>query len=213
MVQYIHTPWRDRAELLRVRRQFYPSPSPHASGITTSSFATSSSAESQKEESEQRHAVSRVAMWVQRGSCPHMVESTGLLMAAILDDVHEARKGGSTSAVRLAYSAAFSRYVDVFFLLSEFFFFFPSFPIVQWVLFGLFLVFLLPRGAVILWGADLPCRPKVISCDENWLDRVNKLCGPGRGGGDAKNVDRRAGDWHYFAAHPVRWHLRLNVHL
>lgn len=56
-----------------------------------------------------------------------MVESTGLLMAAVLDDllVHEAwgasgqssggggggLGAGSTSAVRLAYSAAFSRYV------------------------------------------------------------------------------------------------------
>ncbi|KAF3002811.1 Saccharopine dehydrogenase [NADP(+), L-glutamate-forming] [Neopestalotiopsis sp. 37M] len=77
------------------------------------------------ETDQRRQAVSRVAMWVQRGSCPHMVESTGLLMAAVLDDllVHEARGAsgqssgggglgaGSTSAVRLAYSAAFSRFV------------------------------------------------------------------------------------------------------
>ncbi|KAK9426547.1 putative hydroxyacylglutathione hydrolase [Seiridium unicorne] len=137
MVQYIHTPWRDRAELLEVRRQLYPAP-PRAStalATTTASPATSSAATAivgfadtdygargRAETDQRRHAVSRVAMWVQRGSCPHMVESTGLLMAAILDDLDEARSGfggkgssaykaGSTSAVRLAYSAAFSRFV------------------------------------------------------------------------------------------------------
>ncbi|KAK9798276.1 putative hydroxyacylglutathione hydrolase [Seiridium cardinale] len=137
MVQYIHTPWRDRAELLEVRRQLYPAP-PRAStalATTTASPATSSpatavigfadtdySARGRAETDKRRHAVSRVAMWVQRGSCPHMVESTGLLMAAILDDLDEAwsgfggkgssaNKAGSTSAVRLAYSAAFSRFV------------------------------------------------------------------------------------------------------
>ncbi|KAK6075303.1 hydroxyacylglutathione hydrolase [Seiridium cupressi] len=137
MVQYIHTPWRDRAELLEVRRQLYPAP-PRAStalATTTASPATSSaataivgfahtdySARGRAETDQRRHAVSRVAMWVQRGSCPHMVESTGLLMAAILDDLDETRSGfggkgssankaGSTSAVRLAYSTAFSRFV------------------------------------------------------------------------------------------------------
>lgn len=130
MVQYIHTPWRDRAELLKVRQQFYPAP-PDAKTValvvgssTTSSTSPAATIvnfadtpKTRTETDQRRHAVSRVAMWVQRGSCPHMVESTGLLMAAILDDllVHEGRSGtagtGSTSAVRLAYSAAFSRFV------------------------------------------------------------------------------------------------------
>lgn len=50
-------------------------------------------------------------MWMQRGSCPHMVESTSLLTAAILLDLQEARNGADSlyEAVRLAYSAAFSR--------------------------------------------------------------------------------------------------------
>lgn len=114
MVQYIHTPWRDRAELLAVRGQLYSLP-PHTTTTPTSSSHTarvlSNGNDDGTEIEQRRHAVSRVAMWVQRGSCPHMVESTGLLMAAILDDLHEAKKGRSTSAVRLAYSAAFSRYV------------------------------------------------------------------------------------------------------
>ncbi|KAH6658346.1 Las1-like-domain-containing protein [Truncatella angustata] len=119
MVQYIHTPWRDRAELLKVRAQFYPS-SPHASTtiVRTASANTTPSVNAatsfgirDEAESGQRHAVARVAMWVQRGSCPHMVESTGLLMAAILDDLQAQGSTGGTSAVRLAYSAAFSRFV------------------------------------------------------------------------------------------------------
>lgn len=35
---------------------------------------------------QRRLAVARVSMWMQRGNCPHMVESTALLMAAILSD-------------------------------------------------------------------------------------------------------------------------------
>ncbi|KAK7749421.1 Cytoplasmic glyoxalase II [Diatrype stigma] len=115
MVQYIHTPWRDRAELLKVRQQFYPSPPQPlaaaadaiATTTTTTAIATSAA------EAEQQHAVSRVSMWMQRGGCPHLVESTALLTAAILSDLREARTGpGSSSyAIRAAYSAAFSRFV------------------------------------------------------------------------------------------------------
>ncbi|KAI1377414.1 Las1-domain-containing protein [Hypoxylon crocopeplum] len=120
MVQYIHTPWRDRAELLKVRQQFYPSPP------TTGVSASSSSADlldtqeyngddetRGKEEAAKQHAVSRVSMWMQRGGCPHLVESTALLMAAILSDIHETRTRANSSsyALRAAYSAAFSRFV------------------------------------------------------------------------------------------------------
>ncbi|RYP24541.1 hypothetical protein DL765_000561 [Monosporascus sp. GIB2] len=101
MVQYIHTPWRDRAELLRVRQQFYPSPPAEAPTVTA------------EDEAKQQHAVSRVSMWMQRGGCPHLVESTALLVAAILSDLHDTRTGASSSsyAIRAAYSAAFSRFV------------------------------------------------------------------------------------------------------
>lgn len=145
MVQYIHTPWRDRAELLKVRRQFYPSPpgtdatisasSSYTTAATAATAAATAAAatvtagtnftagailhepeprSNEQAEAGQRHAVARVSVWVQRGSCPHMVESTGLLMAAILGDLHESRMGSnsSTSALRLAYSAAFSRCVS-----------------------------------------------------------------------------------------------------
>ncbi|KAK2590551.1 Cytoplasmic glyoxalase II [Conoideocrella luteorostrata] len=56
---------------------------------------------------QQRQAVARVSMWMQRGNCPHMVESTALLMAAVLSDDGDM----ATYAVRAAYSAAFSRFV------------------------------------------------------------------------------------------------------
>lgn len=64
-------------------------------------------------------AVARVSMWMQRGNCPHMVESTALLTAAVLSDeelmVNTKATGvdnvtaSSAYAVRAAYSAAFSR--------------------------------------------------------------------------------------------------------
>lgn len=57
----------------------------------------------------QRQAVVRVSMWMQRGNCPHVVESTALLTAAMLSD--DGLLAGSAYAVRAAYSAAFSRYV------------------------------------------------------------------------------------------------------
>ncbi|RYO86409.1 hypothetical protein DL766_007846 [Monosporascus sp. MC13-8B] len=101
MVQYIHTPWRDRAELLEVRQQFYPSPPAEAPTVTA------------EDEAKHQHAVSRVSMWMQRGGCPHLVESTALLVAAVLSDLRDTRTGASSSpyAIRAAYSAAFSRFV------------------------------------------------------------------------------------------------------
>ncbi|KAI1214897.1 Las1-domain-containing protein [Annulohypoxylon truncatum] len=118
MVQYLHTPWRDRAELLRVREQFYPSPPTsdpqrnQNAGDDGDSNGRSDE-ETVEEEAAKQHAVSRVSMWMQRGGCPHLVESTALLMAAILSDLHEtrARANSSSYALRAAYSAAFSRFV------------------------------------------------------------------------------------------------------
>ncbi|KAI1824686.1 Las1-like-domain-containing protein [Xylaria intraflava] len=126
MVQYIHTPWRDQEELLQVRRQFYLSSSsstntkPHDTTTSTlykgnadgtgthAAFALSLDAERR-----QQDAVARVSMWMQRGGCPHLVESTALLTAVVLSDLHESRTrtGSSSYAIRAAYSAAFSRFV------------------------------------------------------------------------------------------------------
>ncbi|KAH9992187.1 Las1-domain-containing protein [Xylariaceae sp. FL0662B] len=119
MVQYIHTPWRNRAELLKVRGQFYPSPPPSSSANDENSVSAERQRsqgrdeEEAKIEAEQQHAVSRVSMWMQRGGCPHLVESTALLMAAILSDLQETRTRANSSsyAIRAAYSAAFSRFV------------------------------------------------------------------------------------------------------
>ncbi|KAK3299288.1 Las1-like-domain-containing protein [Chaetomium fimeti] len=116
MVQYIFTPWRNRHELLAVRAQFYPEhhhhdtttnapqtqrtqpqsqpqsrTNPHSrpwsqpqsqtrSNPTTTDTATTNAAAAKQQ------AVARVSMWMHRGGCPHMVESTALLMAAMLSD-------------------------------------------------------------------------------------------------------------------------------
>ncbi|KAK3378456.1 Las1-like-domain-containing protein [Podospora didyma] len=125
MVQYIFTPWRERGELLDVRHQFYPHH--HLDGEQTTTSDDDDDEAQQKEYQQQKQrAVARVSMWMQRGNCPHMVESTALLTAAILGDeqlfaaapssVSGAGAGGSalsssSYAVRAAYSAAFSRFV------------------------------------------------------------------------------------------------------
>jgi len=54
---------------------------------------------------ERRHAVAKVSVWMQRGNCPHLVESTAILTGAVLNDV----SGNSTYCVRAAYAAAFCR--------------------------------------------------------------------------------------------------------
>lgn len=104
MVQYILTPWRHRRELLDVRRQFYP--------------GDDDGDDDAARQRERHRAVARVSVWMQRGACPHLVESTALLTAAILSDTASASAsaaasdgGGSagTYAARAAYAAAFSR--------------------------------------------------------------------------------------------------------
>ncbi|OAA66112.1 Las1-like protein [Cordyceps fumosorosea ARSEF 2679] len=106
MVQYIFTPWRDRQELLLVRDQLYA----HKRDELP---APPSPNDDDTRRAQQNLAVARISMWVQRGSCPHMVESTALLFAAVLSDELAATQsaGSSTYAVRAAYSAAFSRFV------------------------------------------------------------------------------------------------------
>jgi ribosomal biogenesis protein LAS1 len=162
MVQYVFTPWRDRRELLKVRQQFYPQqhdatgtvpsarqqqqqqPSKHhgtqhqpAQSTIPATSEPGPEGAQQQQQRDKHDAVARVSMWMQRGNCPHMVESTALLTAAILSDQSAARGAGgsweqqqqqpsqgtgsasdsgsvlllssSSYAVRAAYSAAFSR--------------------------------------------------------------------------------------------------------
>ncbi|OAQ63412.1 Las1-like protein [Pochonia chlamydosporia 170] len=101
MVQYVLTPWRERKELLLVRDQFYATDQ-------GSSTSAADAPDSDNVAERQRLAVARVSMWMQRGNCPHLVESTALLTAAVLSD---GGSDGGMYAVRAAYSAAFSRFV------------------------------------------------------------------------------------------------------
>lgn len=135
MVQYVLTPWWDRNELLLVRDQFYaassdlssrPSPArryashPEGSEVSNKDHHArsqpSQSADGDGDTTDQqRQAVARVSMWMQRGNCPHLVEATALLTAAVLSDHLGSADAGGSYAVRAAYSAAFSRYVGFFF--------------------------------------------------------------------------------------------------
>lgn len=102
MVAYVFTPWREPSELLAVRRQFYRAQTQQQQQQQQSQQQAQASRKRQRDEDEgevgedenkwwaeqthQHRAVARVSTWVQRGNCPHMVESTALLMAAILSD-------------------------------------------------------------------------------------------------------------------------------
>ncbi|KAH9216940.1 Las1-like-domain-containing protein [Leptodontidium sp. 2 PMI_412] len=92
MVQYVITPWRNARDLLSVRENLYPN-------LTNPGRKVG--------DAERRHAVAKVSVWMQRGNCPHLVESTAILTAAVLNDV----KGNATYCVRAAYAAAFCRFV------------------------------------------------------------------------------------------------------
>ena len=122
MVQYVFTPWRDRHELLLVRQQLYPGFSTSSSNSITGPRSAASVVRSGNDginqgnpddrRRNQHKAVARVSMWMQRGNCPHMVESTALLTAAMLTDEEgtaSENAASSSYAARAAYSAAFSR--------------------------------------------------------------------------------------------------------
>ncbi|KAI1044364.1 hypothetical protein LB505_007152 [Fusarium chuoi] len=122
MVQYVFTPWRDRYELLLVREQMYTGIDTNAIEAKEHSSHSEGSVniqsqqilDDQETQKRQHKAVARVSMWMQRGNCPHMVESTALLMAATLSDKEAAageNAASSAYAIRAAYSAAFSRFV------------------------------------------------------------------------------------------------------
>ncbi|KAH8803254.1 Las1-like-domain-containing protein [Xylogone sp. PMI_703] len=108
MVQYVITPWRNRQELLLVKAQLYPEHHKHQPHLNHKDGNTDMDKAPEENDREARqHAVSRVSVWMQRGNCPHLVESTAIITAAILNDV----PGNSAYCVRAAYSAAFSRFV------------------------------------------------------------------------------------------------------
>lgn len=89
MVKPIITPWRSQTDLLSVREQIY----------------------SASLDNRQR-AVSRVMAWKLRGNLPHAVESTALLVDAIIH--HSMSSTNSIFSIRAVYSAAFTRFVTGF---------------------------------------------------------------------------------------------------
>lgn len=111
MVQFVFTPWRNRAELLRVREQLYPA---FTTTITTANTAppTTSWWSSPEELRAVEKAIARVFMWVHRGGCPHVVESTALLMSAIVFDARGGHDAVAGAAVTAGYLVGFTRYVS-----------------------------------------------------------------------------------------------------
>jgi hypothetical protein len=116
MVQYVFTPWRDQGELLTVRQQFYPETA-RARGRERLAADTSDALDRlAKEDEDRQRAVARVSLWMHRGHCPHLIESTALLTASQL--LERGQKVGSQqdspaarSAIRASYATAFSRFV------------------------------------------------------------------------------------------------------
>lgn len=91
MSKYTITPWRTQADLLHVRKQLYS-----LDGADKHS---------------RRKAVDRIMAWKIRGNLPHAVESTALLVDAIL---HHENSSNSSFSIRAVYSAAFTRFVTGF---------------------------------------------------------------------------------------------------
>lgn len=91
MSKYTITPWRSQHDLLQVRSQLY-----HTDLSTPD---------------QRRHAIDRVMAWKLRGNLPHAVESTALLIDAVL---HHSDRENSIFSIRAVYSAAFTRFVTGF---------------------------------------------------------------------------------------------------
>jgi hypothetical protein len=100
---YFITPWRTHADLLNVRHGLYSPSTPQ----------------------EQSHAISTVAAWKLRGNVPHAVESTALLMDAMLlhaqfstpclnSSFSSSATTTSSFALKAAYTTALSRFVTGF---------------------------------------------------------------------------------------------------
>lgn len=86
MTRLTITPWRYASDLVQVRQQLYKL------GAAD----------------ERQDAVDRVLAWRLRGNLPHAVESTALLVDAI---IHHNNPGNSSFSVRAVYAAAFCRFV------------------------------------------------------------------------------------------------------
>ncbi|KAI6808517.1 hypothetical protein KC342_g18581, partial [Hortaea werneckii] len=129
MPRYTITPWRHQRDLLEVRAQLYPH------HTTTANPSTVAAAPQQNVHDMRRHAVDRILAWKLRGNLPHAVESTALLVDAILHHQQQqqpqpqtapytttntgppstpAAPSASTFAIRAVYSAAFTRFVTGF---------------------------------------------------------------------------------------------------
>lgn len=99
MVRYVFNCWRDQREVLLVRGQFYGDDGAAATRL-------------RRRQQLRGRAVARVSMWMARQHCPHMVESTALLTAALVSDDAAAagnHNAWAACAVRATYAAAFSR--------------------------------------------------------------------------------------------------------
>ncbi|EMC97960.1 hypothetical protein BAUCODRAFT_409261 [Baudoinia panamericana UAMH 10762] len=104
MVQYAVTPWRQHHDLLAVRAQLY-STDDNESLDVTADIAILDQA--------RKRAVDRVHAWKMRGNLPHAVESTALLVDAILH-YRQGNAQPSQFAIRAVYTAAFTRFVTGF---------------------------------------------------------------------------------------------------
>ena len=129
MPRYTITPWRHQRDLLEVRAQLYPQHTSNPSTVPPQ----------QPHQDMRRHAVDRILAWKLRGNLPHAVESTALLVDAILHHHQQqqqrpqispsnnittnttrdptqppASAPASTFALRAVYSAAFTRFVTGF---------------------------------------------------------------------------------------------------
>lgn len=93
MARGIVTPWRTHQDLLDIRRQLY-----RLDGFDTAPDTRDL-------------AVQRVMAWKARGNLPHAVESTALLLDAVL---HHRNTTNSVFSIRAVYSAAFTRFVTGF---------------------------------------------------------------------------------------------------
>lgn len=129
MVQFVFTPWRNRAELLHVRQQLFPAssffttssnnptrvsaapPAPPTSSSTTTAIPPESWWANPTELYEIERAIARIFMWVHRGGCPHVVESTALMMAAMVFDARGPHDAVAQAAVVSGYLVGFTRYV------------------------------------------------------------------------------------------------------
>ncbi|KAI7366759.1 hypothetical protein KC354_g3947 [Hortaea werneckii] len=139
MPRYTITPWRHQRDLLEVRAQLYPQ---HTTANQSTVAAAAAAPQQQAVQDMRRHAVDRILAWKLRGNLPHAVESTALLVDAILHHHQQqqqtqpqpqippnttttttdgtshptppAPSSASTFAIRAVYSAAFTRFVTGF---------------------------------------------------------------------------------------------------